>query len=313
MFRILFAGTPAIAVPSLQALAASGRLVGVLTAPDARSGRGNTEVQCEVKQAALGLGLPVLQPERLDATARDQVAALAPDLLVCFAYGRIFGPRFLGLFPRGGINVHPSLLPQFRGPSPINAAILAGLDRTGITVQTLAQDMDAGDVILQQEIRLDGSETAGSLGAYCADAGAGLLLAALDLLERGTACPVPQDGALASYCHLISKDDGHIDWSRPARELERIVRAYAPWPRAWTTWNGQKLYLDVTEALAPEPDTAPAPVGTVLKVDKARGFLIQTGQGLLAVRQLQLQSKKSMDHTAFFNGARSFAGSILGE
>lgn len=319
-WRILFAGTPEIAVPALRTLAGTGRLVGVLTVPDQVAGRGQHLHQSEVKVCAQELGLPVLQPNRLDQAARDAVAELKPDLLVCIAYGRIFGPKFLGQFPQGGINLHPSLLPKYRGPSPINAAILAGEDTTGISIQVLAPGMDEGDILAQERILLSGNETAGSLSKICSEIGARMLLTAVNIMEAGLARPQAQDGALATYCSLIHKDDGLIDWTHSALEIHRQARAYDPWPRAWTLWQGKKLYLDKLELYKPPHGSAlvlPGPQtgqpGQVFKVDKTEGFLIQTGQGLLALRQLQLQSKKSLDHLAFFNGARDFVGTILGE
>ena len=316
--RVLFAGTPAIAVPSLRALAAGHEVVGVLTNPDTAAGRKLQTSQSAVKSAALELGLPVLQPARLDAEARDAVAALRPDILVCVAYGFIFGPKFLALFPQGGVNLHPSLLPRFRGPSPISAAILAGDSETGITVQRLALAMDAGDILVQERFPLSGRETTASLTDYCAEAGAPLVLRALAGLADGSLRGQPQDGSQASFCRLIERQDARIDWQRPALEIDRQVRAFDPWPRAYSEWNGETL--TVLESL-PLPDVsapagtpaAPAAVpGSVLRVDKSAGILVQTGQGLLALRRLQLPTKKALDYQSFANGVRGFVGSILG-
>ena len=308
--RIVFAGTPAIAVPSLRAIHPSHEVVAVLTSPDTQSGRGRQESFSAVKVAALELGLPVLQFPTLDQAAREAIAALKPDILVCFAYGFIFGPRFLALFPAGGINIHPSLLPRFRGPSPLSAAILAGDQQTGISIQRLALEMDAGDILAQEIIPLHGRETTASLSAFCAEYSAGMLEKTLAALATGQIQPRPQDPTMASFCHLIAKEDGKIDWTRPAAEIDRLVRAFDPWPRAFTSWNADLLYI--LESLVVDlPDTDQKP-GSICRVDKSTGILVQTGQGLLALRRLQLQSKKGMDFQSFLNGARAFVGSALG-
>ncbi len=313
--RVLFAGSPEMAVPSLVAAARSHRVVGVLTNPDRGSGRGRKTEESPVKAAAKRLGLPVLQPEKLDAAARLAVQNLAPDILAVVAYGRIFGPRFLALFPRGGINLHPSLLPRHRGPTPINAAILAGDRETGITVQRLALRMDAGDILLQERIPLSGRETAGSLTALAADKGAPLLVRALDLIARGEEAGTPQREDEASYCGLLTRESGRIDWTREAAHIERMARAYNPWPGAWTLFRGETLRI--LAAGVPETREVAAaegpPPGKVLGVDKSRGILVQTGGGLLAVTELGLQSRRAMDFRSFLNGNRDFIGSVLGE
>jgi len=325
-FRILFAGTPDIAVPSLERLYGSHEIVGVLTNPDREAGRGRRISFSPVKEKAVELGLPVFQPEKLDGVFRGSVAALDPDILVVVAYGKFFGPKFLALFPFGGVNLHPSLLPRYRGPSPINAAILAGDRETGITVQRLALEMDAGDIVLQERIPLSGVETAGSLAACAAERGAALLEEALRLLEEGRAVPRPQDGASATFCGLLTREMGRIDWGRSAGEIDRLVRAFTPAPGAWTTFRGETLRIlsaspvdldagsDVGTVRAGSDGVGSRPFqGKILGVDKRRGILIQTGQGILAVTELQLQSKKAMDHRSFANGIRDFDGAFLGE
>ncbi len=304
---ILFAGTPDIAVPCLTALAARHR-VEVLTNPDAPSGRGSGLNPPPVKTRALELGLPVHQPAKLDAGARAPLEGRF-DLLVSFAYGRIFGPLFLGLFPRGGLNVHPSLLPRWRGPSPLSAAILARDPVTGISVQKLALTMDAGDVVVSSQKPLEGTETTGSLTVWAAETAPALLLEAVDRIERGGAA-VAQDEALATYCHLLAKEEGRLDWSLGAAELDARVRAYDPWPGAYTEWNGQRLTLKQSSVAAVSGSGLS---GTVVSVDKSNGILVQTGSGLLAVRELQLPGRKSLDFRSFLNGNPALVGSRLGE
>jgi methionyl-tRNA formyltransferase len=303
---ILFAGTPDIAVPCLTALA--GRhTVEVLTNPDAPSGRGASLAAPPVKVRALELGLRVHQPARLDAEARAPLEGRF-DLLVSFAYGRIFGPKFLGLFRWGGLNVHPSLLPRWRGPSPLAAAILARDAATGISVQKLALEMDSGDIVTAAERALDGTETTGDLTAWAASAAPDLLLSAVDLAADGAA-GIPQDHSQATYCHLIAKDEARLDWSLPATVLDARVRAYDPWPGAFTSWNGQRLSLRKSSVAGAGSDIP----GTVVSVDKSNGILVQTGGGLLAVRELQLPGRKSLDFRNFLNGNPALIGSRLGD
>jgi len=311
--RVLFAGTPEIAVPSLRAIAASAHeLVGVLTAPDRARGRGRSLRFSPVKELALELDVPILQPETLRGHARREVAPLAPDVLACFAYGRIFGPRFLGLFPRGGLNVHPSLLPRHRGPAPIPAAILAGDVETGVTIQELALEMDAGGIIAQERIPLTGTETTASLGETVAPVGGRLLVDVLDRMERGEARAVPQDPARATYTRLVQKEDGRIEWREPAQTIDRMVRAYIPWPKAFTTWAGERLnILEATPVDRSATDGEARP-GRVLRVDTENGVLVETGNGLLALRKLQLQSRKPLEWRSFLNGVDGFLGAVLG-
>ena len=308
--RVLFAGTPEIAVPCIDALLGSRHtLVGVLTAPDRPRGRGRSLEPPPVKARAVEAGLPVLQYESLRGEAREAAAALRPDLLACFAYGRIFGPRFLDLFPAGGLNVHPSLLPRFRGPSPVPAAILAGERRTGVTVQALAAEMDAGAIHAQEAFDLDGTETTASLSSRVAPIGAALLVRAIDAIESGSSDPRPQDHSQATYTRTLSSADGLIDWRRPADQLARMVRAYDPWPRARTTLSGETLF--VFEAVAVPAEGTGVP-GRVAQVDRALGILVETTDGLLAIRRLQLQARKPLDWKSFLNGVPDPVGAVLG-
>ena len=308
--RVLFAGTPEMAVPSLVRIAEQHPIVGVLTAKDQEVGRGRKIVSSPVKQKAIELGLQVLTPEKLDGVLREQVRNLSPDILVVVAYGKIFGPKFLDLFPRGGINLHPSLLPKYRGPSPIPEAILRGDPKTGITIQKITLHMDAGPILLQEVIPLNGTETTLSLTRYCAERGAELLVQVLKEIEMGTVQEIPQDESQATYCKLITKEDGEIHWSIPAVQIERMVRAYNPWPTAWTWYRG--TILKILEASVFHPSSQEERAGKVVGVDKEKGILVQTGQGILAIGRLQLQSRKALDFASFLNGERNIIGTILG-
>jgi methionyl-tRNA formyltransferase len=261
-----------------------------------------------VKAAAEERGLPVLQPSRLGKSAREEVAPLGAELLVCVAYGKIFGPKFLALFPGGGINVHPSLLPRHRGPSPVTWTILSGDSEGGISVQRLAREMDRGDILAQERLPLRPEETTGSLTETVAERGAPLLADTVDRIASERVTDVPQLEERATYSRIVSKDDGWLDFSEEARVLERKVRAYNPWPGAASTWDGTRLTFHRAEVL---PGSGAEP-GTVLRVDKAHGVLIQTGLGILAVQELQLQGKKSLHWKQFINGHQDLIGSVLG-
>lgn len=329
--RILFAGSPAIAVPALEAVFALGaesgggfELAGLLTKADSPKGRSGKPEPSELAAAAGRLNavfeaggktpVPIIKPEKLDAEARRQAAALEPDLLVSFAYGRIFGPKFLALFPLGGINIHPSLLPKYRGPTPIQAAILGRETETGVTIQKLALQMDSGDILAQQILPLDGRETAAGLSISAARKAAEMLPPALKGIAGGTIRARPQDQAGVSYCSLIAREAGLIDWTASSLEIDARIRAFDPWPLSWTTHGGRQLFILKAEPLAAAlaPDAAPALPGEVLGIDRRRGILVQTGEGILAVSALQYQAKKALEWKAFLNGVRDFTGSRLG-
>jgi methionyl-tRNA formyltransferase len=296
-------------------------LAGVLTNPDSPRGRGGRPEPTDVSVVASLFGargaqalrpVPQLKPEKLDALARKAVAALKPDLLVSFAYGRIFGPRFLSLFPFGGINIHPSLLPKFRGATPIPAVILACEQETGVTIQKLAPEMDAGDILAQEIIPLTGRETTASLSGTGAQKGAILLKEVMRSFIAGTLRAVPQEGA-PSFCSRIAKEDGLIDWTLSAVEIDAHIRAYTPWPLSWTSCHGVNLFiLEAAPYTGAFPAAGSSVPGAVLGAVKAAGILVQTGSGILAVTRLQHQAKKPLDWKSFLNGAKGFPGSVLG-
>ncbi len=311
--RILFAGSPPIAVPSLKEAARRHEVLAVLTGSDRQAGRGKRSAPSAVKIKALELGLPVIEADRIDAAVTDKVRVLAPRLLVVVAFGRIFRKEFIDLFPLGGINLHPSLLPRHRGPSPISAAILAGDAETGVCIQKLALKFDSGDILAREKIALRGDETTGFLSETLARKGAALLRDVLDGLEKGPMEGVAQDEREATYCRLLKKEDGRIDWSEGARAIERKVRAYDPWPRAATAW-GQRTVLVLQSRLYAGTLGAvqEVPPGTVFASDPREGLLVRTGEGILAVQRLQLEFKKALDWKAFRNGHPQIIGSRFG-
>ena len=327
--RVLFAGSPAIAVPAFESLFCelcrneNIEAAALLTNTDTpkgrhRSGAAGAPIPTETAEAALkiaaaaGLSFPILKPQKLDASVREEIAALKPDLLVSFAYGRIFGPKFLALFPLGGINIHPSLLPKYRGATPIQAAILNREKVTGITIQTLAPEMDAGDILMQEQFPLSGKETTGSLSEIMAEKAAAMLPEILSNIKKGTASRKPQNHNLASYCSLIVKDDAVINWNCGAVEIEAKIRAFDPWPVCRTIHNGRELLLLESDIKKSENCQDAGMPGLVLGTDKQDGILVQTGNGILAVKKLQYQAKKALMWQDFLNGARGFIGSQLG-
>ena len=308
--RILFAGTPELAVKSLEKLSSNNECF-VLTAPDRIAGRGKKIVSPPVKKRAEELGLILLQPHRLGSEIRKKIRELNPDLLAVYAYGRLFGPKFIELFPLGGVNVHPSLLPRFRGPSPIPAAILSGDDMSGVTVQRIAMEMDAGNILFQEEIPLAGNETTVELTELASKTGADLLDKTVSGLKQGNIHDRPQDESKATYCRIVKKEDGNINWKLPAVFIERMIRAYTGWPGAYTLLRGRKLFI-LSGSVMDSAGNETLPAGTVIGIDKERGILIQTGDGILTVNRVQLQSKKPMDWKSFVNGVKELEGSMLG-
>ena len=319
--RVLFAGSPDIAVPSLVRVSFEHEVVGVLTNPQSASGRGLALELTPVARAAvsvLGTAVPILAPAVLGAAEREAVAALKPDILVSFAYGRIFGPKFLDLFPKGGVNVHPSKLPRYRGPAPIPSAILAREKETAISVQRLALQMDSGDILGQLPLSLSGTETAEDVSEVVAIMGADLLLQVLEEIEAGTEVARPQEGE-PSHCALLRKEDGLIDWSAPVLDIDARIRAFYPWPGAFTHFRGMRLnildafpYPHVTFAPGPSSlDFEDVLPGTVLGLDKSRGIMVQTTDGLIALRRLQVQQKKALAYREFANGVRQLVGTVL--
>lgn len=315
--RILFAGTPDIAVPLLRALASSFDVVGVLTSCDKSVGRSSRLCPPPVKVAAQELGIPVLQFDSLRTPAREAVKALGANVLVSFAFGRIFGPMFLSLFPRGRFNVHPSHLPAFRGPSPIQAAITHGLHEASISLQTIGEKMDEGDIWGMTNFPLDGTETTASLTERVSIEAASFVPSVLKQALCNEISPIAQSGE-PSYCRMIEKPDGRLDFSRSLLELHSLVRASYPWPKAFAVsegrgevfvtgvWGGfEQIQQSIEEAKESVRDGASllAP-GSVVGFRKDRGVGIACRDGVLWVNGLQLPAKKEMDHRAFVNGNR---------
>ncbi len=306
--RVLFLGTPSFAVRPLQRLVEAGyEIVGVVTQPDRPAGRSRTLQPPPVKQAALELGLPVLQPETLrDDAVVAQLRALQPDAGVVAAYGEILRRAVLELPPLGYLNIHPSLLPLYRGPSPVAAAILQGDSVTGVSIIRLERAMDAGPILAQATLPLDPSARTGPVTEQLFAIGADLLVGVLPLYAAGELVPEPQDHARATVTRMLAKEDGRLDWNLPALVLERTVRAYDPWPGAWTTWEGQQIKILQASVEAQVVDSAP---GTILD---APGLLVATGDGALHLREVQPAGKRPMAGADWKRGQRGLIGARLG-
>ncbi|WP_428770085.1 methionyl-tRNA formyltransferase [Treponema sp. HNW] len=325
MLKIVYAGSPDISAVLLKGLIDLNRvhIAAVLTNAPAPAGRSKTPLPTPVAALAYEKGLEVLEPEKLDASVRQRIAELKPDLLVCFAYGKIFGPKFLALFPKGGINLHPSLLPKYRGCAPVPAAILAGETKTGISVQRLALEMDCGDILAQKEIPLTGTETAAEVLSNAAVLAIPLVAEVIGQIEENREKAVVQDSSKACYCKSLVKTDALIDWTRSAEQICAQVRALQPWPGTYTCANGSKLYIHSASVYTGNLESAggkqrvvfctddkPRMPGRVIGTDKDCGILIQTGDGVLAVQVLQRETKKAVHWKDFFNGCRNFGGTL---
>jgi methionyl-tRNA formyltransferase len=278
-----------------------------VTQPDRPAGRQRQLTPPPVKLAASGLGIPVLQPETLrDLAVVEQLAALRPDVGVVAAYGEILRRNVLAIPPLGYLNIHPSLLPLHRGPTPVSGAILAGDQQTGVTVMRLDPGMDSGPILDQAAVALSPTARAGPLTDELFVIGSRMLVAALTAYAAGSLEPRPQDHSLATVTHMLRKEDGVVDWALPALVIERMTRAYDPWPGAQTSWRGQGLRLI---AAAVEADWAGgAAPGMIIGLGAGRGPLVATGGGALELRELQPAGRRPMPGEAWLAGLREREG-----
>ncbi len=306
--RTLFMGTPDFAVPVLRALVEGGyTLVGVVTQPDHPAGRGRALLASPVKQYAQSQGLEVWQPTTLRAPAAvAEIAARRPDVIVVAAFGMILRADVLALPPYGCLNVHASLLPRHRGASPIAAAILAGDPVTGCTIMRMDEGVDTGPILAQATLDVRADDTTASLSERLATLGADLLVAVLPMWLEGAILAQPQPATGATFCRPIRKEEGQIDWSLPAVVIERMVRAYTPWPGAFTFWEGQPL--KITRARVAEGVAEP---GRVLAHGGVMGAAVGTGEGLLVLEELQPAGRRPLPIRDFLAGRRAFLGARL--
>jgi methionyl-tRNA formyltransferase len=321
--RIVFMGTPEFALPSLRRLADDGYdIVGVYTRADQPAGRGRTLTPPPVKMVALELGLPVFQPTGLrQPEAVEELASLRPDVIVVCAFGQILRQPVLDIPPKGVVNVHPSLLPRHRGATPIQAAILAGDEETGVSIMLMDAGMDTGPILRQRSLAISPWDNGGSLSEKLSRLAAELLGETLSLWLAGEIEPQPQDEARATYSSLIHKEDATIDWTRPAVDIWRQVRAMNPWPGASTTFDGETLHI--WEAWPLPGESGASEPGTVLSLSAAQreklpseaqqeALAVQTGEGLLVALRLQRAGRRALPAAEFVRGQRSLFGRRLG-
>ena len=309
--KILFMGTPDFSVPVLEALIEAGHeIVLAVTQPDKPIGRSKKPTPPPVKVCAEKHGIPVFQPERVRRPeAMERLAKVQADLGVVVAFGQILPQALLDLPAHGCFNVHASLLPMYRGASPINHVILAGEKQSGVTIMQMDAGIDTGDILLQEALPLADNETAETLADKLSKLGAKLIVSAIEQLENGTLTHTPQEGETC-YAGMLKKEMGLIDWTLSAEEICRRVRGLQPWPGSWTFREGKKLIIK--EAAAEKQEVPPNLIpGAVLESDR-KGLRIQTGEGALRILSLQPEGKKEMDWKAFLNGSHVKEGERWG-
>lgn len=321
--KIIFMGTPEIAVPTLEKLINSKHeVLAVITQPDQKSGRGMSLRFSPVKQTAMDHSIECLQPEKIsNPEFMDKLESYGADIFAVAAYAQKIPDRILEMPRFGCINMHPSLLPKYRGSGPLRGPILNGDSISGVTVMKLCSEWDAGDILIQESFPMEEKETQESLEKKCSLLGADLMLKAVDGLESGTIVPVPQDHSKASYIKQISKEAGQIDFKDSAVNIERLIRSCIPWPSAFTTFNGKTFKIwdaDVVSELPQnaadpqdDPETEQKP-GTVAYSDKRR-ILIRTGNEYLSPLIVQMEGKKRMTMEEFLRGKKIAAGTVFGE
>jgi methionyl-tRNA formyltransferase len=296
---------PELAVPSLEALAERHEVVAAVCQPDRPQGRSKKPVPPPVKVRALELGIPVHQPAKLnDGTFEAWLRAQTPELCVLVAYGRILKDPILAVPMHGFINLHPSLLPKYRGPSPIQTALLAGDAETGVTIMRIEAETDAGAILLQKRYAIDDDDTTGTLTTTLGRFGAEMLVEAVGLVARGEAVYTPQDSHKATHCRMIAKEDAQIDWTLSAREIHNRVRAFVPWPVAYATLDRQALRIFATRVV---PGTSSSAPGTFVDVSKD-AIIVATGAGLLSIDRVQAPGKRPMSTAEFLRGHPAHAG-----
>lgn len=298
--RIIFMGTPDFSVPTLQSLIDSKhQVIAVVTQPDKPKGRGNEMSFPPVKEKALQYEIPIFQPVKVrEEPFINTLKELNPDAIVVIAFGQIIPKSILDLPKYGCINIHASLLPKLRGAAPIQWAIINGEEETGITTMFMAEGLDTGDMLLKTVVPIEKEETGGSLHDKLSVIGGDLILETLEQLENGTAIRIKQDDKLSNYVGTLNKSLGNIDFSKPAKEIERLIRGLNPWPSAYTFLNGKMLKIWKASVIEKEYTSQP---GVVVEITKDE-MIVKTGEGALAFKELQLEGKKRMTTDAFLRG-----------
>ena len=312
MARVVFMGSSAFAVPALDALSREHDVLAVFTQPDKPAGRGRKLTRVPAAKWAAQHGVPIHQPRTLrgDPGAMDALQSLRPDVIVVVAYGLILPQAILDIPAHGCLNVHASLLPKYRGAAPIPAAILAGDAETGVTIVRTDVGVDTGPILAQGSEPIRPDDTALTLGARLAELGARLMVETLPKVLGGEITPIPQDDALASLSPKIEKEDGRVDWSKPAIAIDRMIRAYTPWPGAQTRWNGLPLKIVRATASGQLAATPLHRIGQVIRLEPDRIGVV-TGDAVLELLEVQLAGKRVMSIAEFVRGQSKFIGSVL--
>ncbi|MBE6015843.1 MAG: methionyl-tRNA formyltransferase [Lachnospiraceae bacterium] len=308
--KFVFMGTPDFSVGIFNKLVDAGNeCLAVITQPDKPKGRGHEVQFTPVKEAAIAKNIPVLQPAKVSEEGfANELQKLGADVFVVAAFGQILKKNILEMPKYGCINVHASLLPKYRGASPIQWAVINGEPVSGVTTMQMGEGLDTGDILLKEEVILAEDETGGSLFDKLSEVGADLAVKTLKALEDGSITPIPQDDSLATYTGKIDKTFGNIDWNKPAKELEQLIRGLNPWPSAYSKLSGKTLKIWKARVLEEEDKSA---AGTVVSVSK-NSFVVSCGLGALEILELQLEGKKRMDTAAFLRGYSLEAGTKLG-
>lgn len=302
--RVLFIGTGEIGLPTLEWLLQTSKheVVGVVTQPDKPVGRKLVLTPPQVKVRALAAGLPVIQPQKI-RHAVAELQAFQADIAVVVAYGQILSRAVLEVPPQGCLNIHASLLPRYRGASPIQAALREGDAETGVTIMFMDEGLDTGDILLMDRLAILPTDTGGSLHDKLALAAPASLEKALDLIAAGNPPRVPQDHAASTHCGKLKREEGRLDWSRPAHELELLIRAYQPWPSTFAVLPGERpAPLKVHRAtVLPGAEACPMP-GTVVSAEAKSGLILACGQGLLRLEEVQAEGGKRLPAADFLRG-----------
>ena len=311
--KIIFMGTPDFAVAALDALCAAGQnVILAVTQPDRQKGRGRKVIQTPVSVCAQKWGVPVFQPARIrEPEAVEKIRSLQPDLIVVAAFGQILPQELLDIPRLGCVNIHASLLPGLRGAAPIQWAVINGDAESGVTLMQMNAGLDTGDILFQEKVAIGPQETGESLYEKLAELGGQMIVRYLPAIESGDINPVPQDDERSSYAPMLRKEMGEIDWTMPAAQIERRLRGMLPWPGAYTKLDGHVLKVWKAEVAEPEQDAGPALPGTVLYTDRSR-ICVCTGDGVLALLEVQAEGKKRMGTDAFLRGTKIPAGTLLG-
>ncbi len=319
--KVIYMGTPDFAVGPLEAIVKAGHEVVVaVTQPDKPKGRSKELKPCPVKECALAHGIPVFQPERMKRPeAIEALKAYPADIAVVAAFGQILPPEVLNFPKYGCINIHASLLPKYRGAAPIQRAVLEGEKESGVTIMQMEEGLDTGDILIQERLSLAADETAGSLFDKLAGLGARMIPGALEAIEKGNVHPVKQEEALSTYAKMLKKEEGCIEWSKSAEEIERLVRGMDPWPSAYTHFNGKTLKIWKAGVLSGDQAEAGNKAGKASpKAGELVGLLpegpvVACGEGSLLIRELQLEGKKRMGAADFLRGVKLTEGTVFGE